>query len=171
MYKRQDLQSAPVEALHHHAVDHAGLADRAQQHTHKVLGRQRGFGGVRVDLGFDVEAHLVGSQILHQLEQRSQRGDALPVAWLLVRKVAGVAAGRVDASDVIALDLGQTQRADQRPTLGQPLAFGIARDGGVQCWIVRDHGHAIGGDGDVQFQRRDAQAQCADCLLYTSRCV
>ena len=116
------------------------------------------FGRCREDLGLDVELHVVRAELLDQREQRRQRRDALAVDRLLRRERLAVGELGVEAADVVALHLGERQRADQRARLLQPAAIGVARRSRIERRLVRDDGDAVGGDADVELERCDAHA-------------
>ena len=154
----QQFERAPVEALHHHAVSHSGLADDGKHPLHKLLWCQRSRRVMRIDLGFHVEMNVHGAQILDQLEERRQRRDALPVAWPLIGKLPGIGVRRVEPADIIGLQLLQGHALDQRLMFLDPLPAGVPREGRIEGRVVRDHRNAFGADGDVQLQRGDAHA-------------
>ena len=65
----------------------------------------------------------------------------------------------LDAADVVALQLGERQAVDGGARRGEPRAVGPAHDVGVQHGIVRQHEHAVPGDGEVGLERRDADLE------------
>ena len=78
---------------------------------------------------------------------------------LLGRILLRVVAGRIDPADVVGLQLGVAEAADQRPAPLQPLAARVAGERRIERRVVRDDDHAVGGDRGIHLQRGDADRQ------------
>ena len=89
---------------------------------------------------------------LGEVEQLGKRRDALAVGGRLPGELLRVFAARLDAADVVALQLRQRQAVDGGTRRGEPLTVGPAHDIRVQHRIVRQHDNAVLGDGEVGFQ-------------------
>jgi len=104
-------------------------------------------------LGLDIEARRQG-------EHLGEARYAGAVHGLLQGKAPLVFRARTQPSDVVALQLLESEVLDERAGGGDPCTVGAARDVGVQRAIVMHHHHAVAGDPDVELQRRGAELQC-----------
>src|SRR6185437_11342528 len=68
---------------------------------------------------------------------------------------------RVESPDVVAAKLGERKRMDRRSRRRKPVAIGPANELGSEVGIVADDGDEVLGDGDVRFDRRDADRKRA----------
>jgi hypothetical protein len=89
----------------------------------------------------------------------SQRGDARAVAWRLVGELRRIGRPRPDPPDIIGRELGQTQRADQRPTHRQPGAVGPPYEVRIERGIVADNRNPVGGHRHIELETVDADRQ------------
>ena len=92
------------------------------------------FGG---ELGFDVEA------CAFRRRTSASRGMRVPSTGCCCGKRLRVLRAGPQAADVVALQLGEGERADGRPGRGDPLAVGAARDVGIEAAVVVHHHHAV----------------------------
>ncbi len=105
-------ERAPVEALHRDARCQAGIADRFRNHGRERVGIGYVCAGLRLDLGFDVEADMIGAAAFDQIEHLGQRRNANIVGAALIAKACRIGAVGTNAADIVALQLGEGQRAD-----------------------------------------------------------
>ena len=76
--------------------------------------------------------------------------------WRLVRKAVGVGRTGAQHAGVVLAQFCEAQIAEQGAGCGDPGPGQVARNIGVEALVVVHHHHAIAGDTDVKFQRRDA---------------
>jgi hypothetical protein len=97
----------------------------------ELVGRQRLVRRQRRDLRLDVEAHVV----LRARRVSANTPTAAASASVdrpLLRLRRRIRDCRIDPAEVVALQLGERQRADRRPLFLQACAVGSARDVGIQ---------------------------------------
>ena len=151
-------QRAPVEALDGDLLEQAGRPDLARGDLDELLARRGLARRAGLDLGLDVELHVVGAVALDQREDLAQQRHPGARHGELSGQV-----GQRPAAAVEGAHLGQGQRVD---VLADVRELGVACGGraGVGALraahpaVVGDHRLAVLGDLHVQFQRADTRA-------------
>ena len=146
-------QAAPVERLQRAAGLGLGRADVRDGQPCEGGGVEREIGLGRIGLDLDVETNA-GCGLREEL---GQGREALAVDRLLLGVLLAVFAGRVHATDVIALEVVEGQRADGRSGGREPLPVRSARQVGIEQRVVADDDDAVAGHREVGFERRDAE--------------
>ena len=124
----------------------------------KVAGSTVSSGASGRQLGFEVEPHRRGRP-RRQGEQLLEQRDALAVDGDLLRKLAGVARGRVDAAHVVAAQLRDVEVSQARPGRGDPASVRPTREHRIEVAVVREDRDTVARDADVRLQRRDADRE------------
>lgn len=145
-------QPAPVEGLERAAIRGLAPADGVDGQERELRGIDGEVRLVGIGLDLDVEAH-VGSG---EGEELGERGKALTVDGLLLGKLLGVFARRIDPADVVTLELIEGERADDRAGTGEPLPVGSTGQVGIEVRVVADDDLAVLGDRKIGFERGDA---------------
>src|SRR5207244_13016113 len=97
---------APVERLHRHAIRHVRRLNGRDDQLRKSRRIRRVRAALRRDLGPDIEAHGLAAR-LAQVEQLREPGEALTIDGLLPGKLPTIWAHGIDASKLVALELGE----------------------------------------------------------------
>src|SRR6516225_4314694 len=104
---------------------------------------------------------MVGLRLPYQIEYLHQCRDAHAIHSALLRKGRGVGRARLQASDVIALQLRQCERTDRGPPGGEKRAVRSARVVGVETAVVADDENPIAGHDEIELERGHADRQRA----------
>src|SRR5262245_20938028 len=99
---------------------------------------------------------MVGLRLPCQIKYLHQCRDAHAIHSALLRKGRGVGRARLQASDVIALQLRQCERTDRGPLGGEKRAVRSARVVGVETAVVADDENPIAGHGEIELERGHA---------------
>ncbi len=102
---------------------------------------------------------MTGTVSLHEIEDVGQRRDADIVGATLRREARGVGGARLEASDVVALQLREGERTDGRSLFFQEGAIRPACVLGIEIRVMADDENVVPGHGEVEFKRGDADFQ------------
>src|SRR5262249_57092258 len=107
----------------------------------------------------NIEADMVGLRLPCQIEYLHQCRDAHAIHSALLRKGCGVGHSRLQASDVIALQLRQCERTDRGPLGVEKLAVWGARVVGVETAVMADDENPVAGHREIELERGHADRQ------------
>ena len=100
-----------------------------------------------------------GAAALHQIEQLGQRRDARAVDRPLLGKARRIGAARLEPADVVALHLGERERADRRAFGVEEFPVRTARVIRIEPAVVADDQHVVPGHREIELERRDADRE------------
>src|SRR5256886_6348599 len=148
-------QSPPVEGFDHDAAGEVFPAQQIKDQSDEARRVRRFVRMVRIDLGFDVQTHMMIARPAHQPEYLGER--RYPGGWhrKLIREPRRVSAARTNLPDVVLLDLRKGQLDERNAGGGHIASVGSARKIRIETALVRDNDHGVLGDSHVEFERSE----------------
>ncbi len=130
-----------------------------EQQADEALRVGRFLGVIGIDLGFDVETHVLVAGFAHEVEDLDQGRDRRARHRMLVRKLRRIGAARPDLADIVFFDLVERQLDKGNAGRRDIGAVGPAGEVGVELAFVRDDDRGVACDPDIQLQRVHAHRQ------------
>ena len=155
-------QRAPVERLDAHARRQPGVAHRlGDRGRERLRVRRLGRREVGVILVSMLKRTCSAPTRFTRSNSSASAGMRAPSTGLLRRQARRIGAAGLEPADVVALHLGQRERADRRAFGAEELSVRTARMVRVETAVMAHHQHVVLGHREIELERRDADRQRA----------